>query len=307
MGFRGQGDLAFWHSDPAFDTDEKRGAFISRVIRRQMEIVREYATDAHFCTNLYGEMMALYRQGYLQVPEEVVKVWGDNGFGRMVSRRQGRNNPRTDAMPAPDEPGRNGVYYHVSFYDLQAANHITMLQVPPRVVAQELKDVLAQGGNEYWIINVGCIRPHAFFMIGLISRLWQDGSCDVQTAAEDFASRYYGTADASLLTDFAKAAVPYGPNADDLSGDQFYHFTLRSLAHAWILASNATACPFLAGADQPSFEAQVSYRRSGTARALPPGEIISRKSKGRLSPYPRKNAQRLRDTLSCMAAIHQCG
>jgi hypothetical protein len=39
------------------------GAFIARVMRRQMELVRAKDPAAHFCTNLYGEMMALYRKG----------------------------------------------------------------------------------------------------------------------------------------------------------------------------------------------------------------------------------------------------
>ena len=77
IGFRGQGDHAFWDDDDAgFDTDEKRGAFISSVMRRQMELVRAKSPDAVFSTNLYGELMVLYRQGYLKVPDDVIKVWG---------------------------------------------------------------------------------------------------------------------------------------------------------------------------------------------------------------------------------------
>ena len=41
IGFRGQGDKAFWHDDAGYDTDEKRGEMISKIMRRQMEIVRE--------------------------------------------------------------------------------------------------------------------------------------------------------------------------------------------------------------------------------------------------------------------------
>ena len=40
IGFRGQGDKAFWHDDSGYDTAEKQGAFISSVMRRQMELVR---------------------------------------------------------------------------------------------------------------------------------------------------------------------------------------------------------------------------------------------------------------------------
>lgn len=307
VGFRGQGDLAFWHSDPAFDTDEKRGAFISRVIRRQMEIVREYAPDAHFCTNLYGEMMALYRQGHLQVPEEVVKVWGDNGFGRMVSRRQGRDNPRTDAMPAPDEPGRNGVYYHVSFYDLQAANHITMLQVQPGLVTRELQTLLARGADEYWIINVGGIRPHAFF-IDLVSRIWRDGEASAQEAAEAFAARCFGTPEAArLLLDYSGAAVSYGPNADDAAGDQFYHFALRALAHAAISGQDGPAPSLLWVADEPDLAGQARRLMEIVRPGIDRWRRYVHACRTAALDMDRESARRLSDSLICMAELHRRG
>ncbi len=308
VGFRGQGDMAFWHNDPAFDTDEKRGAFVSRIIRRQMEIVRKYTPDAVFCTNLYGEMMGLYRQGSLRVPEDVIRVWADNGYGRMVSRRQNSLNPRTDAMPGENEPGLNGIYYHVSFYDLQAANHITLLQEPPESVVRELETVLSRGADTYWNINVGCIRPHAY-MISLVSRLWQDGACGVQASSKSFADRYYGTdAAASLLTDYAEAAVPYGPNADDLAGDQFYHFSLRSLAHAWVAGQTeqpVSSLLWLSG--KTSFEAQVRHLAGLVQPGIASWRAYQQKICAAAFALSEENALRLRDTLGCMASIHQSG
>ncbi|MFR8283089.1 MAG: hypothetical protein ACLU9R_04125 [Faecalibacterium sp.] len=43
--------------------------------------------------------MELYQQGCLDLPDEVIKIWADNGFGKMVSRRQGNSNPRVKALP----------------------------------------------------------------------------------------------------------------------------------------------------------------------------------------------------------------
>ena len=307
VGFRGQGDLAFWHSDPAFDTDEKRGAFISRVIRRQMEIAREYVPDAHFCTNLYGEMMALYRQGYLEVPEEVVKIWGDNGFGRMVSRRQDRENPRTDAMPAADEPGKNGIYYHVSFYDLQAANHITMLQVPPGLVERELKAVLARGANEYWNINVGGIRPHAWF-IDLVSRLWREGEGDARARAAEFARRYFGSPEwAGLLLGYSGAAVKYGPNEDDLAGDQFYHFALRALAHAAVSGQDGPAKSLLWVADEANLEGQARRLMGIVEPGIGRWRRYLHECETAKLALDGDCSDRLSDTLQCMAEIHLRG
>jgi len=307
VGFRGQGDLAFWHSDPAFDTNEKRGAFISRVILRQMEIVREYVPDAHFCTNLYGEMMALYRQGFLKVPEEVVKVWGDNGFGKMVSRRQDRDNPRTDAMPSADEPGQNGIYYHVSFYDLQAANHITMLQAPPELVAGELETVLERGASAYWTVNVGSVRPHAFF-IDLVSRVWRDGRAEVRTAAQAFAARYFGAAQAArLLTGYSQAAVKYGPHEDDLAGDQFYHFALRALAHGAVTGEEKPVQSLLWVANEPDLAGQARRLMETVKPGLESWRRYLDQCRCAAQELGPEDAGRLEDTLTCMARIHLGG
>ena len=117
IGFRGQGDRPFWDDDPQYDTPKKRGDLISSLMVRQYELVKKYVKNPVFCTNLYGETMELYQQGFLTLPEDVITIWADNGYGKMVSRRQGNHNPRVPALPPADLRDRNhGTYYHVSFY-----------------------------------------------------------------------------------------------------------------------------------------------------------------------------------------------
>ena len=113
IGFRGQGDKPFWDDDPQYDTPEKRGALISRLIREQYDLVKQNDPAAICCTNLYGETMELYQQGCLDLPEDVIKIWADNGFGKMVSRRQGNANPRVTALPPPGDTGAHGLYYRL--------------------------------------------------------------------------------------------------------------------------------------------------------------------------------------------------
>ena len=48
VGFRGQGDKAFWHHDSRFVTAKSRGKLVSQVIQRQCEIVREYLANPVF-------------------------------------------------------------------------------------------------------------------------------------------------------------------------------------------------------------------------------------------------------------------
>lgn len=93
----------------------------------------------------------------------IIKVKADNGYGKMVTRRRDNPAARVSSMPVKDG-GRQGIYYHVSFYDLQAANHITMLPNTVDFVNRELSDVLENGGDDFWVINCSNVRPHTYYL-----------------------------------------------------------------------------------------------------------------------------------------------
>ena len=179
LGFRGQGERPFWADDPNYDTDEKRGELISRLIRKQYEMVKASDRDAICCSNLYGETMELYKKGFLDIPEDVIFIWADNGFGRMVSRRQGNHNPRVEALPTEGNSGKHGIYYHASFYDLQAAAMMTMLPNAPEFVVKELSTVYDKKANDFWIINCSNVKPHAY-ILDLIAKLWKEPLSAIQ-------------------------------------------------------------------------------------------------------------------------------
>lgn len=241
LGFRGQGDVPFWHNDPRYSTPEARGKLISDIIRLQYDMVRKSDPKADCCVNLYGEVLELYRQGCLSFPDDVIRIWADNGFGAMVSRRQDNHNPRIPAIPREDEKGPHGIYYHVSFYDLQAANHITMLQVPPEFVREQLRKTLAHDMGSFWLINCSNIRPHVYYL-DFVARLWQAGDIDIRKHAEEYAAAYYGKANTervtALIRDYHDSAVSYGPHPDDLAGDQFENHVARCLISQFMIDPN---------------------------------------------------------------------
>ena len=244
IGFRGQGDRPFWEDDPRYDTPAKRGALISSLIRQQYDLVKQSDPDAVCCTNLYGEVMDLYRQGCLDLPADVIKIWADNGYGRMVSRRQGNDNPRVPALPPEGDGGAHGVYYHASFYDLQAASHITMLPNSAGLVCDELKQALARGAEDYWLVNCFNVKPH-LPLLDLIARLWQTGEAEPVGHSVAYAQSYYGAAAgwavSKCLRHYAGAALACGPHEDDHAGDQFYNHVPRMLI-----------TQFIAGQDRPA-------------------------------------------------------
>ncbi len=237
LGFRGQGDRPFWADDPAYDTDEKRGRLMSDLIRKQYDLVKSYDPKAICCSNLYGETMELYQKGCLDLPEDVIFIWADNGFGRMVSRRQGNHNPRVYALPE-QEGGRHGIYYHASFYDLQAAAQMVMLPNSPEFVVRELQKVYEKRASDYWIINCSNVKPHAY-ILALIAEQWKRREqVDVQAFLEGYCRTYYGeeggAAAAELYALWPAYCPAYGPHEDDHAGEQFPNHGARVLATALI-------------------------------------------------------------------------
>ena len=271
IGFRGQGDRPFWEDDPQYDTPAARGALMSRLILEQYRLVKEADPNAVCCTNLYGETMELYRDGHLKLPEDVIKIWADNGYGKMVSRRQGNDNPRVTALPDAADTGLHGLYYHASFYDLQAASHITMLPNSVEFVRDELTAALDRGVTDYWLVNCSNIKPHVY-VLDAIAQLWCDGSLDPNQHRQAYTAAYYGTENAPCvarcLTEYAQAAVQYGPNADDHAGDQFYNHVPRMLISQFLRDRTAQCTDLLWLSDAPTLEQQLACCATLYAKAV---------------------------------------
>lgn len=265
LGFRGQGDCPFWENDPQYKTDEARGALMSSLIKKQYELVKESNPDAVCCTNLYGETMELYKKGHLKLPEDVMKIWADNGYGKMVSRRQGNHNPRIPALPVAGNHEHNGVYYHVSFYDLQAANHITMLPNAPEFVQSELTEVLNRNGDDYWIINCSNVKPHVY-LLDVVAKMWRDGTLDVKNHRRQYVQQYYGEENADRVDEMLKLypehALAYGNEEDEHAGEQFSNHVARMLLSQYMRDKNKRCEELLWAVTASDLSGQVVWYQS---------------------------------------------
>ncbi len=237
--FRGQGDCPFWSHDTSgkYDTEEKRGALISALIKKQCDIVRKYVDKPIFCTNLYGEIMELYNSGYIELDDDIIKVKADNGYGKMVTRRRDNHSVRVSSMPVKGG-GCQGIYYHVSFYDLQAANHITMLPNSVDFVDRELTSVLENDGNDFWIINCSNVRPHVYYL-DAVRKKWLGEAVTDDTHSCGFVNEYYD-GDSGIekaFCEYSKAMPAYGKNSDEHAGEQFYTENTRIIAHNLIIGN----------------------------------------------------------------------
>ena len=308
--FRGQGDAPFWAFDTTgeFNTPEKRGKMISAMIRKQCDIVRRYVKDPIFCTNLYGEIMELYKQGHIELDDSIIKIRADNGFGKMVSRRQDLHNPRIDAMPDKNDKGMQGIYYHVSFYDLQAANHITMLPNSVAFVNQELSDVIANGGDDFWVINCSNVRPHAYYL-DVIRKKWFGKEITDQQQAKEFSHDYYNGNEliADCYATYSEAMLCYGEHDDEHAGEQFYTENIRMIANQFILDRRQKVKGLSWFANKDTLEEQVAYYSGICKDGLDKLEAYFEKCKAAESAMAEADEDKallFKSTLGLHALIH---
>lgn len=310
IGFRGQGDRPFWDDDAACDTPQKRGELISSVMKEQYDMVREAVPDAVFCTNLYGEIMELYRQGFLAVPDDVIMVWADNGYGKMVSRRQGNENPRVPALPdvhSGKQP--HGTYYHVSFYDLQAANHITMLPNSMEFAGRELEAAYSAGIREFWMVNASNVKPHVY-PLDFIANLWQEEPLSAQEHRTKYLAQYYGRemekkeAESSgakectlledmadCLADYAKSTAVFGEHEDEHGGEQFSNYLTRHFISGWMKYGVKKPCESLFWcAKKDHLAGQIQWYQNVCSRAEQAFSYLMEECSGVLSGLERKQA-----------------
>lgn len=235
LGFRGQGDCPFWSHDSSgqFDTPAKRGRLISDIIELQKHMIEKYVSNPVFCTNLYGEIMELYDGGHITLSDDIIKICADNGYGKMVTRRRDNHTARISAMPK-DKIARGGIYYHVSFYDLQAANHITMLPNSVDFVESELTEVIDKNAVDYWLINCSNVRPHAYYLDAVRKR-WFGKRISDENHSIEFVKEYFGDNKpiSEAYRDYHKAMIAYGNEEDEHAGEQFYTENIRLLVHSF--------------------------------------------------------------------------
>lgn len=263
LSFRGQGDKPFWENDPSFDTPDRRGKLISQVVRKQYDMISQHVPNPVCSMAMYGEIAELYKQGHIEVPCGVIKIWADNGYGKMVSRRHGNLNLRVPALPDDQDDGLSGLYYHVTFHDLQASNHLTMFPSSSELIADELRQAFEAGATDYLLLNSGNILQH-IYMLDLVRNIWEEGTVNTLQHLNEFVGRYYTRHHeqiVELYRNYAECTIQYGPHPDDRAGEEFYHHPARQIMVHW-LKGRRECCDALiwAAGKQPFLEQTIWFK-----------------------------------------------
>nr|WP_231506483.1 glycosyl hydrolase 115 family protein [Paenibacillus sp. UNC451MF] len=310
LSFRGQGDEPFWAKDPAFDTPQKRGEMISRVVRKQYEMIRGKVPDPKCSVALYGEIAELYKAGHISIPDDIIKIWADNGYGKMVSRRNNNENLRIPSLPGPKDKGKHGIYYHVTFHDLQASNHLALFPSPTSFIRDELEGAFQAGAKDYLLVNSGNIRPH-IYTLDLVRELWLGGEVDAEEHLRTFVNRMFPTGSveiAELYRDYARKTILYGPNEDDRAGDEFYHHPARRIVGHWLQGRSDQPLGALYWATgEINFPDQVEWFRRKCADAVPGWLELLEPIESQLPGLAEPDRLRLKDHLQLHVEMHLSG
>lgn len=143
VGFRGMHDRPFWWDEPSVATPEARAKVISRAIAAQVKLIRRAQPNADIITNLWWEGADLWHAGLLDLPEDVIVVWPDDGTGTI--RDRGR------------VAAGHGIYYHTAMVNGQA-NQLSEM-VPPGRIHHEISRFVRAGATSYLVVNTSDIRP----------------------------------------------------------------------------------------------------------------------------------------------------
>ena len=311
LGFRGQGDCPFWQQDPQYNTMEKRGQLISKIIKIQYQMVYDHVNNPVCSTYLYGEIAELYAGGYLDIPDNVIKIWSDNGYGKMVSRRQGNHNLRIKALPTENHSGLHGLYYHITFHDLQASSHLTMLGNSVKFISSELKEAFAAHADHFLLLNSGNIRPH-IYTIGAVSQIWNNGSINVQQYNQDFTDRFFPSLPEKAVAcyqEYFNTTIKYGNHSDDKAGEEFYHHTARSIIGHWMTGKQNQSLEtlFWLTGENLSFSKQINFIKELCKNGILNWEKLNTKNQQILNQLDEIDKSFFKDNIDQQVKLHLTG
>lgn len=235
LGFRGQGDRPFWDDDKSkVWTEKDKADVINEVIKLQYDMVKAADPEAVCAVNIYGELTKMFNEDLLVLPSDVIEIWADNGYGKMVSRRQGNSDPRSPILSSDNKLGNNrGIYYHVAFHDLQASNFLSKLPNSPAFVSNELCKVRQVGMDTLVVTNTGNIKPHILFLREVAKSWLEDYRPRNNNEIFSEYMNYFTDPEQDNIKEAYETLfdcfIQYGQHEDQKAGDEFYTYTIRKI------------------------------------------------------------------------------
>lgn len=142
----------------------------------------------------YKEVLDYYQKG-LKLPEDTQLVWTDDNYGYI---RQ-LSNPKEQMRS-----GGAGIYYHTSYWG-RPHDYLWLNSTNPVLMWEEMAKAYEFQSRDLWILNCGDIKPHEYNIELFLDMAWDmnpfDKSQSVKTHMQNWASREFGSQNATAVTD----------------------------------------------------------------------------------------------------------
>ncbi|SHF91849.1 Glycosyl hydrolase family 115 [Mariniphaga anaerophila] len=142
----------------------------------------------------YKEVLTAYTNG-LTLPEDISLMWTDDNYGYI---RQ---------LCKPDEQkrkGGSGIYYHTSYWG-KPHDYLWLNSTNPVLMWEEMFKAYQFNSRQYWILNVGDIKPHEYNTELFMDMAWNMDSFqsdkDVKNHMLMWAEREFGKTVAKLVVE----------------------------------------------------------------------------------------------------------
>lgn len=184
VGLRGKLDRPMWEeATPTEDELHKYGTFISNAIHKQRQIVLE-ETNGHakyFTSTLWMEGSTLMQKGCLNIDENVIFIFSDNGPNQMFGNEY-HQIPRSQQL-------KYGIYYHLQYYDI--GPHLTP-QTGLHKIYYNMDRAYRMGDRNYFIINLSNVREFTFELGACAKLLWDINSISEEDYLSEYCNLTYG-------------------------------------------------------------------------------------------------------------------
>ena len=198
IGIRGVHDNAFECANlnkyPGNTTEEKKVNMLIAVITKQRELIyRIYGTEPQNIPQVYiayKEANDLYNAGVnaflawdgtQDFNGDGVIDWRDNNSDIILMYAEDNQNYLRQTLSETDaqRSGGGGLYYHISYCGQPRSVMVTD-DIQLSVMVEEMRRTYETGSDEYWILNVGDIKPGEIAMELFLKQAW-----DVETYQSD--------------------------------------------------------------------------------------------------------------------------
>lgn len=154
IGLRGFDDFPMEGAKTPEETAKVVGDAIAAQRKVLSEVLHKPADQIPQLFTPYKEITAAYNTGKLKLPDDAILDWAEDNYGYAMQLSNEQERKRS---------GGSGMYYHLIFWG-RPAGYKWVASTDPSLMWEEMMKAYHFNTREFWILNVGSIKPCEFLM-----------------------------------------------------------------------------------------------------------------------------------------------